>query len=126
MYDVAENLRRWHAAGTDVASARVTFVTGLGSSSTTLAIGLSAAGEITGGVLDGATNTHLLPPMQQASGGTALMIDLVVTDQQAKDTVLVCGGRARVRVQSVDDIPQGCVGAPASARDDLLADRRQR
>ena len=126
MYDVAEDLRRWHAAGTDVASARVTFVTGLGSSSTTQAIGLSAAGEITGGELDGATNTHVLPTMHQASGGTALMIDLVVTDQQAKDAGLVCGGRARVLVQSVNDIPQGCVGGPASARADLLGDRRQR
>lgn len=106
MYEIAAAVHRWRSSGHDVALARVVSVTGLGSSSTTQAIALSTTGEVVGGVLDSAANAHLLPLMRQALSGPALVIDVVITDDQATQAGLVCGGRARVLVQPVSDVPE--------------------
>ena len=106
MYDIAADVHRWHTDATEVALARVVSVSGLGSSSSTQAVALSATGEVAGQVLDAAADVQLLPLMRQALHGPALVVDLVVTDEQAVDAGLVCGGRARVLVQPARDVPE--------------------
>lgn len=106
MFDIAHDVHRWLADGQDVALARVVAASGLGSSATTQAVARSGAGEVAGSLLDSAADEQVAAALREVTGAGPRLMDVVISDQQAVDAGLVCGGRAQLIVQSATEVPE--------------------
>lgn len=116
MFDIAEEVITWHADGREAVLARVVSVTGLSSSWPGQALALVSGHQLAGAVLASVAAPQLLPVMTRAltalgsarrlaahpageplppSLAPSVVLDVVVSDEQAKAAGLVCGGTAR-------------------------------
>ncbi|MEO3433139.1 XdhC family protein [Inquilinus sp. CAU 1745] len=101
--DILEQAAAWREAGRQVALATV--VTTWGSSprpvGSQLAIDESGrmAGSVSGGCIEGAVVGEALEVMAE---GRPRLLDFGVTDEQAWDVGLACGGRVQVFVEKVE------------------------
>jgi xanthine dehydrogenase accessory factor len=127
MFDIAPEVIRWHAGGQQAVLARVVSVTGLSSSWRGQAVVLSSGNQLAGAVLASVAVPQLLPvltralnalgpgpppaaeheaqnPQARSMAGSAVVIDVQVSDEQAKGAGLECGGAARILVQNTTDL----------------------
>lgn len=101
--DILEQAAAWREAGRQVALATV--VTTWGSSprpvGSQLAIDETGrmAGSVSGGCIEGAVVGEALEVMAE---GQPRLLDFGVTDEQAWDVGLACGGRVQVFVEKVE------------------------
>lgn len=101
--DILEQAAAWREAGRQVALATV--VTTWGSSprpvGSQLAIDETGrmAGSVSGGCIEGAVVGEALEVMAE---GRPRLLDFGVTDEQAWDVGLACGGRVQVFVEKVE------------------------
>ncbi len=101
--DVLAEAHRWRADGKQVALATV--VTTWGSSPRPVGSQLAVDGDgamvgsVSGGCIEGAVVTQALEVM--TDGGTRLL-DFGVTDSQAWEVGLACGGKVQVFVERLD------------------------
>ena len=101
--DVLAKVREWRGAGHKVALATV--VTTWGSSprpvGSQMAVDAQGAmiGSVSGGFIEGAVVTEALDAMRD---GKPRLLDFGVTDEQAWDVGLACGGKVQVFVEPVD------------------------
>lgn len=101
--DIIEQAAVWRAEGRSVALATV--VTTWGSSprpvGSQLAVddGGRMAGSVSGGCIEGAVMREAMEVMQS---GTPRLLDFGVTNEQAWDVGLACGGKVQVFVERVE------------------------
>ncbi|MGE0153583.1 MAG: XdhC family protein [Reyranellaceae bacterium] len=101
--DVLGKVQEWRGAGRKVALATV--VTTWGSSprpvGSQMAVGPDGAmiGSVSGGCIEGAVVKEALEAMQD---GKPRLLDFGVTDEQAWDVGLACGGKVQVFVEPVE------------------------
>ncbi|MGE0660319.1 MAG: XdhC family protein [Reyranellaceae bacterium] len=101
--DVLAKVREWRRAGHKVALATV--VTTWGSSprpvGSQMAVDPQGAmiGSVSGGCIEGAVVKEALDAMQD---GKPRLLDFGVTDEQAWDVGLACGGKVQVFVEPVE------------------------
>lgn len=101
--DVLETASRWRGSGKQVALATV--VTTWGSSprpvGSQLAVDEAGAfvGSVSGGCIEGAVVREALEVM---ADGQPRLLDFGVTDEQAWDVGLTCGGKVQVYVDAVE------------------------
>lgn len=101
--DVLAKVREWRQAGHKVALATV--VTTWGSSprpvGSQMAVDPQGAmiGSVSGGCIEGAVVKEALDAMQD---GKPRLLDFGVTDEQAWDVGLACGGKVQVFVEPVE------------------------
>ncbi|MDF3074295.1 MAG: sulfurylase small subunit, molybdopterin cytosine dinucleotide biosynthesis [Alphaproteobacteria bacterium] len=101
--DVLGKVQEWRGAGRKVALATV--VTTWGSSprpvGSQMAVGPDGAmiGSVSGGCIEGAVVKEALDAMKD---GKPRLLDFGVTDEQAWDVGLACGGKVQVFVEPVD------------------------
>ena len=103
MFAIADQVGRWLAAGRAVTIIRVTQVRGIASRERA---GVLAAvpGETWAGTLLGGALDHRLAPVLAEPGG-ARFVDLEVSDDDAQEAGLSCGGSVRLLVQPAADFP---------------------
>ena len=126
MFDIAEAVITWHSDGPEAVMARVVSVTGLSSSWPGQALALVSGHQLAGALLESVAVPQLLqvlttaltalesarrlaahpageplPPSQPPSG---VVIDVLISDEQAKTAGLACGGTARFLVQDTADL----------------------
>ena len=101
--DVLANAHSWRAAGKLVAVATV--VTTWGSSPRPVGSQLAVdsdglmVGSVSGGCIEGAVVTQAMEVMED---GTPRLLDFGVTDAQAWEVGLACGGKVQVFVERLD------------------------
>ena len=101
--DVLETAAEWHREGKDVALATV--VSTWGSSprpaGSQLAVDQDGrmVGSVSGGCIEGAVVTEGLGVIRD---GTPRLLDFGVTDEQAWDVGLACGGKVQVYVERLE------------------------
>jgi xanthine/CO dehydrogenase XdhC/CoxF family maturation factor len=101
--DVLGKVKEWRGTGRKVALATV--VTTWGSSprpvGSQMAVGPDGAmiGSVSGGCIEGAVVKEALDAMKD---GKPRLLDFGVTDEQAWDVGLACGGKVQVFVEPVD------------------------
>jgi xanthine/CO dehydrogenase XdhC/CoxF family maturation factor len=101
--DVLGKVQEWRGAGRKVALATV--VTTWGSSprpvGSQMAVGPDGAmiGSVSGGCIEGAVVKEALDAIKD---GKPRLLDFGVTDEQAWDVGLACGGKVQVFVEPVD------------------------
>ena len=101
--DVLGKVQEWRGAGRKVALATV--VTTWGSSprpvGSQMAVGpdCTMIGSVSGGCIEGAVVKEALDAMKD---GKPRLLDFGVTDEQAWDVGLACGGKVQVFVEPVD------------------------
>jgi len=101
--DVLGKVKEWRGAGRKVALATVVLTWGssprpVGSQ---MAVGPdgSMIGSVSGGCIEGAVVKEALDAMKD---GKSRLLDFGVTDEQAWDVGLACGGKVQVFVEPVD------------------------
>jgi xanthine dehydrogenase accessory factor len=126
LFDIAPAVITWHADGREAVLARVVSVTGLSSSWRGQAVALVSDHQLAGAVLASVAVPQLLPvmtralttlgaarrpadhpaqdPLPPSLAPSAVVVDVTVSDEQAKDAGLTCGGTARFLVQDTEDI----------------------
>jgi xanthine/CO dehydrogenase XdhC/CoxF family maturation factor len=101
--DVLADAHSWRAAGKSVAVATV--VTTWGSSPRPVGSQLAVdsdglmVGSVSGGCIEGAVVTQAMEVME---AGTPRLLDFGVTDAQAWEVGLACGGKVQVFVERLD------------------------
>src|SRR6266404_3834909 len=101
--DILEQAARWREAGSGVALATV--VTTWGSSPRPVGAKLAVddkgafIGSVSGGCIEGAVVTEAL---QVIKDGKPRLLDFGVTNEQAWEVGLACGGKVQVFVERVD------------------------
>jgi xanthine/CO dehydrogenase XdhC/CoxF family maturation factor len=102
--DVLEKAAEWRAEGADVALATV--VTTWGSSPRPVGSQLaikedgSFVGSVSGGCIEGAVVTEAIEAIEDGDGR---LLDFGVTNEQAWDVGLACGGKIQVYVERLED-----------------------
>jgi xanthine dehydrogenase accessory factor len=126
LFDIAEEVITWHADGREAVLARVVSVTGLSSSWRGQAVALVSGHQLAGAVLASVAVPQLLPvmtraltavesarrlaahpcqePLPPSLAPSAVVIDVLISDEQAKTAGLACGGTARFLVQDTADL----------------------
>jgi xanthine dehydrogenase accessory factor len=126
LFDIAEEVITGHADGREAVLARVVSLSGLSSSWRGQAVALVSGRQLAGAVLASVAVPQLLPVMTRALTAlesarqladypagdplplslapSAVVIDVVISDEQAKAAGLACGGTARFLVQDAADL----------------------
>jgi len=103
MREVLDDVERWRSAGKRVAVARVVGVEGSGprDPGATMVVNEDGevAGSVSGGCVEGAVVTEALDTIRD---GKPRLLDFGVTNEQAWEVGLACGGKIEVFVERVE------------------------
>ena len=103
MRDVLGDIERWRAQGKRVAVARVVGVDGSGPREPGATMVVSedgeVAGSVSGGCVEGAVLTEALDSL---ASGSRRVVTYGISDEQAFDVGLTCGGTIHVFVEPLD------------------------
>jgi xanthine dehydrogenase accessory factor len=112
MKEILDDIRRWRAAGTHVAIARVVGVEGSGPRERGATMAVSAEGEVAGSVSGGCVESAVVTEALAVLGGDAEahVVTYGIADEEAIAVGLTCGGTIHVLVASVDDEVLGPLG----------------
>ncbi|MGE0422748.1 MAG: XdhC family protein [Reyranellaceae bacterium] len=101
--DILGAVRRWKDAGKNVALATVTLTWGSSPRPVGSQLAIDEAGNmvgsVSGGCIEGAVVKEALDAIKD---GKPRLLDFGVTDEQAWDVGLACGGKVQVFVEKVD------------------------
>jgi xanthine/CO dehydrogenase XdhC/CoxF family maturation factor len=101
--DILGAVRQWKDAGKDVALATVTLTWGSSPRPVGSQLAIDEAGNmvgsVSGGCIEGAVVKEALDAIRD---GKPRLLDFGVTDEQAWDVGLACGGKVQVFVEKVD------------------------
>jgi len=101
--DILGAVRQWKDAGKDVALATVTLTWGSSPRPVGSQLAIDEAGNmigsVSGGCIEGAVVKEALEALKD---GKPRLLDFGVTDEQAWDVGLACGGKVQVFVEKVD------------------------
>ena len=103
MKEILDDVERWRSAGKRVAIARVVNIEGSGPRDPGAAMAVSedaeVAGSVSGGCVEGAVVEEALSAI---SDGKPRLLDFGVSDEQAWEVGLACGGKIEIFVERVE------------------------
>jgi xanthine/CO dehydrogenase XdhC/CoxF family maturation factor len=103
MRDLLDELDRWRSEGVPVAIARVVDLDGSGPRLPGAAMAVNERGEVvgsvSGGCVEGAVVTEALETIRD---GKPRLLDFGVTNEQAWEVGLACGGKIEIFVERVE------------------------
>jgi len=103
MQEVIEQVRRWRAEGRRVALATVVGVWGSAPRQPGSKMAVSSAGDIAGSVSGGCVEGAVVHEAQQVlESGQPRLVRFGVTDEQAWEVGLTCGGTLEVFVEALE------------------------
>lgn len=123
MYDTAQTVRDWLAAGQRVAFARVINRVGFSGDTEQELLACNDQGEASGDLLAGTVVDDTLAALRQAvtEAPRVAVLSAHVNDDRAVGAGLSCGGSAQVMVQRADGVPPDLWAALARQRAVVLA-----
>ncbi len=103
MKELIDDIDRWRAVGKRVAIARVVAVEGSGPRLPGAAMAVSEDGEVAGSVSGGCVEGAVIREAREVmDGAPPRLLEFGVSDEQAWDVGLACGGRVQVWVEAVE------------------------
>lgn len=103
MRDVLDDVRRWRADGLPVAVATVVGVTSSAPRQPGATMAVSGAGEVSGSVSGGCVESAVVEQAQQVlATGEPVLVEYGISDEEAFDVGLTCGGQIEIFVERLD------------------------
>ena len=103
MRDVLDDIERWQRAGDRVALARVVTVSGSGPRDPGAAMAVNHRGEVAGSVSGGCVEGAVVAEaLEVLAGQEPRLCTFGVSDDQAFEVGLTCGGTVRIFVEPLD------------------------
>ena len=103
MRDLLDDLDRWRGEGVPVAIARVVDLDGSGPRAPGAAMAVNERGEVIGSVSGGCVEGAVIEEAQAAiRDGKPRLLDFGVSDEQAWEVGLACGGKIEIFVERVE------------------------
>src|ERR671929_449601 len=117
MRDVLPDIVRWQDSGEKVALATVVKAAGSSPRKMGAKMAVSETGAMTGSVSGGCVEADVvLHALEVLESGQARLVQYGISDEQAFDVGLACGGMIDVYIEPLEPVPFPSDGKPVTAR----------
>ena len=117
MRDVLPDIERWRSSGEKVALATVVKAVGSSPRRMGAKMAVSESGAMTGSVSGGCVEADVvLHALDVLESGEPRLIEYGISDEQAFDVGLACGGMIDVYIEPLEPVPSPADGKPVTAR----------
>ncbi len=117
MRDVLPDIERWRNSGEKVALATVVKAVGSSPRRMGAKMAVSESGAMTGSVSGGCVEADVvLHALDVLESGEPRLIQYGISDEQAFDVGLACGGMIDVYIEPLEPVPSPADGKPVTAR----------
>ena len=101
--DILGAVRQWKNAGKDVALATVTLTWGSSPRPVGSQLAIDSAGNMVGSVSGGCIEGAVVREAQEViAGGAPRLLDFGITNEQAWDVGLACGGKLQIWLEAIE------------------------